>query len=85
MCLMRHRPIKKVKRSSAVLLYGLAMFILISFAFYWGMWDNRNKLLPKLHYSLYMASKILILLLMPTYLLSVFIQPGTLERKFDFI
>lgn len=71
MCLMRHRPIKKVKKSSTILLFGVAIFILISFAFYWGMWDNRNKLLPELHYILYMSSKILLLLLMPAYLLSV--------------
>ncbi len=71
MCFMTHRPIKKVKRSVNVLLFGLAVFMLILFTFYWGMWDDRNKLLPDLHKILYMTSKILLLLLIPTYLISV--------------
>lgn len=85
MCFMTHRPLKKVKRSAGVLLLGVALFLLICFAFYWGMWDGHNKLLSWLHHSLYLASEILIFLILPAYLLAVFMEPGKLKKQFDFI
>jgi hypothetical protein len=83
---MKHRPLKKVKKSPKVLLYGVLLFISICVAFYWGLWDEKyNKILPLLHDSCYKASYILILILFPMYLLSAFVEPGNLKKNFDFI
>lgn len=46
LCLMKHRPLKKITKSPTVLLVGLCVFLLICWSFYWGMWDGRKRLMP---------------------------------------
>jgi hypothetical protein len=73
---MKHRPLKKVKKSAFVLVMGLVVFALLCTSFYWGLQDGHNTLLGPLHDSLYLVSKILILLMLPSYLLAVLLNPG---------
>ena len=82
---MRHRPLKKVKKSFGVLILGVILFVVICLAFYLGMQDGHNKLVTWLHHSLYLASEFLILILLPAYLLAVCLEPGKLKKEFDFI
>jgi len=84
MCLMTHRPLKKVTRSPWVLLTGVLVFTLICFVFYYGM-RGRRDFLPTLHDKLYLTSYILVGLITPTYLLAVSLNPGRLARRFDFL
>jgi hypothetical protein len=84
MCLMTHRPLKKVTRSPWVLLTGVLVFTLICFVFYYGM-RGRRDFLPTLHDKLYLTSYILVGLIAPTYLLAVSLNPGRLARRFDFL
>lgn len=82
---MKHRPLKKVKKSAFVLAMGLVVFALLCISFYWGLQDGHNTLLGQLHDSLYLLSKVLLLLMLPSYLLAVSLNPGKLSRRFDFI
>ncbi len=85
LCLMKHRPLKKITKSPTVLLVGLFAFLLICWSFYWGMWDGRKRLMPQLHDALYLLSECLIGLVLPAYLLAVCLEPGKLQPKYDFI
>lgn len=49
------------------------------------MWDGRRNLVPWLHDALYLTSEVLIALILPAYLLAVCMEPGKLQRKYDFI
>lgn len=87
MCLMKHRPLKKVQKSPKVLIFGLILFFSMCFSFFFEIEirDKRVDFLPNLHNSLYLASKILVLLVIPSFLLAVCLEPGTLKKRFDFI
>lgn len=87
MCFMRHRPIKKVKKSAWILLLGVAGNLAIAYLFYYTlkiMFINPT-LYPKLHDVLVWASIGLFLLLLPSFLFSAAMEPGFLLKKFDYI
>jgi len=85
MCLMTHRPLKKVRRSPWVLLIGLIMFILICVVFYYGMQRRTDVWGKSISDKLYFTSYILIGLIAPTFVLAVSMNPGRITRKFDFL
>ena len=65
---------------------GLVQFTLICFIFYYILQINYHPLFfPTMHTTLYLCSKVLITLLVPVYLLSICLQPGTVTKQFDFL
>ena len=66
------------------MLFGLALNILLCFAFYFGL-DQHHNFMPKLHTTLVIISQGLLVILMPTFLLCVVLEPGKLKQKYDFI
>ena len=87
MCLMTHRPLKKINRSPDVLIFGFTIFVFICFVFY-----NRLKLndytpiiQPKMSDNLYLFSEILLVFIIPMYITTILIEPGILKQRFDLI
>ena len=85
MCMMKHRPLKKVKKGYTVLITGILLFAAMCVSFYYGMYDGRKEILPWLHTSCYIASYVLCCFLIPAYLMACILNPGRPEKKYDFV
>ena len=84
--MQKHRPLKKVRKTSKVLSIGLLVFASICFCFYYGMMlDGRSNLLPQLREALYLASWVTVGIAAPMYLLSVCLEPGKTKKQYDFL
>lgn len=83
-CFQRHRPIRKVNRSSAVIVGGLALNLLIIAAFYLGLIDHfaTAGTVQKVGISFCI---ILFAISFASFLASIFITPGYMTAKFDFV
>lgn len=81
---MRHRPIKKVNRTSAVFSAAVLLNIVVCYLFYSKM-NEIPSVLPHLHYGLVWASMTCFVVALPTFLLAAFLKPGHIKPQFDFI
>lgn len=87
MCLMRHRPIKKVSKSFWLPFLGCLVNLAIAFLFYYTlriMFINPD-LLPRLHDTFVWSSLIFFSILTPSFILSMALEPGFLSKKYDFV
>ena len=84
MCFMRHRPIKKVRRSSAIFLTAVLLNLGIMFVYYYKL-DKTPVIARDLHFFLIYASYVLFVIAVPSFLISAFIQPGYLKPEFNFM
>lgn len=75
MCFMRHRPLVKLDKSPSTLLLGVGVNVLVCFAFYYGL-DQHINFLPELHHALLLSSKVLLGILVPTFILCSVLEPG---------
>ena len=76
------------------MLYGLVTNLLVMAIYSWGLWreskadeqdEEHDKLLPKVHGLFWISSVILLALTLPCYILSIALDPGYIERKYDYI
>lgn len=84
---MRHRPIKKMKRSPWILVLGVVVNMLIIAIFYGGgrySWDKNNDT-EILKVILYYASITFLAVALPAFILAASLDPGYLKKKFDFV
>lgn len=84
---MRHRPIKKVKKSCWVAFLGIIVNLAVTYLFYYelNMFFLVPSLFPLLHYVLVLFSLFLFVLLVPSFVMAAFMDPGRLQKKYDFL
>lgn len=87
LCLMRHRPIKKVKKSLWVLFMGVLVNLAVVYLFYYEleMFFLHPQLLPLMHYILVIFSLVCFLFFVPTFVMASVMDAGHLEKKEDFL
>jgi hypothetical protein len=81
---MRHRPIKKVNRTSAVFIGAAFLNVVICYLFY-GPINEKPSMLPHLHFGLVWSSMLSFIIALPTFLMAALIQPGYIKPKFNFL
>jgi DHHC palmitoyltransferase len=81
---MRHRPIKKVKRTSLVFTVAVLLNIGVCYVFYFKM-NKAPTMLLHLHYGLKWSSMACFVVALPTFLLAALLQPGYIKPKFNFV
>ena len=83
-----------MKKEPSIMLYGLVTNLLVMAIYSWGLWreskadeqdEEHDKLLPKVHGLFWISSVILLALTLPCYILSIALDPGYIERKYDYI
>lgn len=93
-CLMRHRPLEKVKRNPSIMIYGLITNLIVMTLYYWGLYQEsqddagdheHDVIFPAVHGILWLSSVLLLTLTLPIYMLSIVLNPGRIKSKFDFI
>ena len=76
------------------MLYGLITNILVMAIYYWALWTeakdeaedpDHTKILPRVHGFFWVSSVILLTLTIPNYMLSILLDPGFMEPKYDYI
>lgn len=87
LCFMRHRPIKRVKKSCWVAFLGCLVNLAVTYLFYYelNMFFLVPTLVPLMHYVLVLFSLFLFVLLVPSFVMAVFMDPGRLQKKYDFL
>jgi uncharacterized protein involved in cysteine biosynthesis len=73
-----HRPIKKVSRTPSILIMGVGLNVSVILIFYWGLeeFTMTPKLLPFMHQVLLWLSVIMLILVVPSVMISVALNPG---------
>jgi hypothetical protein len=86
LCFMRHRPIKKVKKSPWVLIMGVIANLIIAYLFYYTLriMFIQVALFPYLHHVLVWTSVLMFSLMLPTFLCSAVMEPGFLIKEKDY-
>ena len=82
----------KTNKSAGIALFGvffnLVMWILYGLGLLFIYHDDKNgtavDVLPKIHQILFWSSICLMPLIVPFYIISVFMNPGYLEKKYDY-
>lgn len=86
---MRFRPIRKVKKSSKILILAILLNLVICYLFYYGLRmftvTPRANFFPKTHFVLVWGSVVAFVFLIPTYVISAKLDPGYIAKKFNFI
>lgn len=88
---MRHRPIKKMRKSPWVLIFGVLMNCTIAYLFFYELQKTIfNETVPltfltEAHYALVIASAFCFMLVVPSFFMASFMSPGHLEKKYDFV
>lgn len=87
MCLMRHRPIKKVSKSFWLPFIGCLVNLTIAFLFYYTLriMFIKPDLLPRFHDTFVWSSLMFFCILTPSFILSMALEPGFLSKKYDFV
>lgn len=87
MCFMRHRPIKKVKKSIWILFLGVLVNLAVVYLFYYTlrMFWIIPSFLPLFHYIFVYSSVCFFAVLLPTFIMSTSMDPGHITKQFDFV
>ncbi len=87
-CLMKHRPIKQMKKSPYILILGISINVAIIVVFY-GFYNVFTKtdsfLAPKIHYTFLYLSAFFIMLAAPAFFIAAALDPGYLKKKYDYV
>ena len=85
-CFQRHRPIRKVERSSLILLGGLILNLAVIIAYYEGLlkhlFSNGSGPIQKIGILISIITFIISLI---SFALSILVQPGYLKPQYEFI
>ena len=84
---MRHRPIKKVRKSPIILIVGVLVNLVVAYLFYYTLrifWIDPT-IAPFFHVIFTWGSAICFILLIPSFVMSAVMDPGYLQKKYDFI
>lgn len=86
---MRHRPIKKMKKSPWVLVLGVMVNMLIIGIFY-GSYHEFNYSVTSfvsapVHFILLYSSIVCLIVALMSFVITAALDPGYLKKKFDFI
>ena len=86
MCCMRHRPIKKVHRSWYIVMLGIFINLVIAYLFYYQLdvLFKEPTFLITTHYVLAYSSALCFMVVIPSFIMSVTLVPGYLEKKIRF-
>lgn len=73
-----HRPIKKVERTRTILILGVGLNITVILIFYVGLKEYKLNVdfLPFLHDFLLWTSVAMLILVLPSYMISAALNPG---------
>ena len=75
------------------MLYGLITNIIVMGLYYWGLYaeslddagdHDHDKIFPRLHGIFWISSLIILTLTLPSYILSITLDPGYIKPKYDF-
>jgi len=92
-CFMRHRPIKKMRKSTLVLVFAILWNMAMTYLFYGTLEttlvkagkNNDGILLPFVHDFFVAMSLIWFCIALPTFVMAASLQPGYLEKIYDYI
>ena len=87
LCLMRHRPIKKVRKNPAILILGVVVNFVVAYLFYYTLkvfWITPN-FAPFFHKFFTYGSAVCFLILVPSFVMSIVMDPGYLRKTYDYI